>query len=243
MIIEWFENEEIETGFSEVTDLTDIDKAVAKVIGKALQTMVVTDTKRKTNSEFYRFTQKPMKEKLMIGQFDDVNTFVSTFAGSETPRNSIFPIVYLYRDSSIVFADGTDYKDIMYQAEIMDNNGNKTANIHKSFVKLTYTVTALAWEKSTSDRLGLNLAMWLRHMKNTERSFTAKTMIAGAAVELKGEINGQRDTMTSSVTMPYSETKLNGQSIMIEVTTETLEAIAVDVKKSRWQLAAPELMK
>lgn len=249
MIIDWIEPIEVETGDIEVTDLTDIDRAVARVIGGAIDSMVVTDKKRRENTEFDRFTAKSIKEKLYIGQFDDPASFLSTLAknskqDSLQERKNMLPVFYLYREPGFSFTDGSDYVDLTNCAELLDQNGQRYANINKSFLKLSYTLTALAWEKATVTRMGLGMTMRMRHARNGRKyAFKAKTMIAGSSVDLHCEIDLLRDTMATSITPSFVENRINGLVIQIEVVAEVMEAIGVTIKPRRLELYEAEVMR
>ncbi|GAL07927.1 hypothetical protein JCM19237_307 [Photobacterium aphoticum] len=178
------------TGIVEYTDLTDIDISIQKYFGQIIGAMVVTDTNRKQNKEFAAFQQRPLNKKLYIGQFDDPVSFVQALAGANEDRKNILPACYISRALDVVYTDGDDYNDLTNYATITDSTGKPKATVSKSFVKLTYSLTACSWEKETCTRIGLGLSMWMRHQrKKRDFCFSAKSMIAGTPVDLRVEVN------------------------------------------------------
>lgn len=232
------------TGIVEYTDLTDVDRAVRSFFGRMIDAMVVTDAERKENREFATFQAKPMKEKLYVGQFESPQEFVNQLAGKHKQRKEALPACYLSRDTAIVYCDGDDYVDMSNFATLVaDGSTTPYAVVSKSFAKLTYTMTALTWNKETGSRLALGLSMWLRHTKQGRKhTFKARTMIAGAPVELKIEINQPRLAVGASLAVSMAEERLHGISFDFEVISEVLEAQALDVTTKTFAFNESEVM-
>ncbi|MCG3884120.1 hypothetical protein I3271_05420 [Photobacterium leiognathi] len=229
-----------ETGIVEYTDLTDIDRAMAKFWGNVLNSMTVTDTARKENREFVGFMKKPINEMLFVGQFDDPISFMHHVVAKRPDFKTMLPCCYLSRDPSIVYCDGSDYVDLIDFATITDSNGNVTANVSKSFLKLNYTITSLCWDKSTAGRIGLGLSMYLRRNKrNRPHTFKAKSMIAGTPVLLHIEINQPAMIMGTPIDISFSENRVTGNSFTIEVIAEVLEAKATKTTVNHVSVVTP----
>ncbi|MEC6832972.1 hypothetical protein VXS06_14490 [Photobacterium toruni] len=218
-----------ETGIIEYTDLTDIDRAMAKFWSGVLDMMTVTDTVRQENREFVSFMKKPVNEKIYAGQFDDPYSFMRHVVATKPNFKTMLPCCYLSRDPSITYCDGTDYVDLIDFATITDKNGNDTAIVTKSFLKLNYTITSLCWDKSTAGRLGLGISMFLRRNKmKRPHVFKAKSMIAGTPVELHIEINQPALITGTPIDISFTENRIVGHSFTFEVIAEVLEAKSIN---------------
>lgn len=243
MSFEFTEHDLDPTGVVECTDLTDIDRAVRNYFGHVINSMVVTDTNRDENREFAKFQERDVRDKLYIGQFDTPEEFIKELASQKKQGGDLFPACYLSRDPGIAYCAGDDYVDQSHCADLQDNQGHPYAIINKSFAKLTYSLTALTWNKETCGRLGLGITMWFRHnKKNRPRKFTAKTMIAGAPVKLHIEINQPRLVSGASVPVSFAEKRLHGVWFDFEVIAEVLEAQASNVSAKRFICNDVEVM-
>lgn len=233
-----------DTGECEYMDLTDIDRAVASFFGRVLSSFVVTDEERAENREFVTFKQKPLNRQLYVGQFDTVPEFLKEIKSKLKPdedAKSILPACYISRDPAITYCDGTDYIDIEGFATIENQQGKTIGVVNKSFAKLNYTISALAWNKSTVDRLAIGLTMWLRHTKtklkitdnvdvvptNRLHCFKAKTKIANTAFDINIEINAPKITIAENMGLLFDNDRVNGKSFMFEVIAEIIEVRAV----------------
>ncbi|HIF9321691.1 TPA: hypothetical protein ACX6QP_002188 [Photobacterium damselae] len=226
--------DEIAGGAIEYTDLTDIDTAVANMFGRHIHRMVVVDGTRKENKEFDGFQKRDITQKFHIGQFDDPFSFLKKLL-SKTPddatanpnknRSTMLPCCYLYRDLSVGFCDGSDYVDIPDFAELKNEKGDVYAIVSKSFMKINYTISSMAWNKPTASRLGIGLAMYLRKNKRDRpHVLKAKSMIAGAPVVLNIEINEPQMVAGDPIDVTFNENRAFGNTFMFEVIAEVLEA-------------------
>ncbi|CAH0543013.1 hypothetical protein [Vibrio marisflavi] len=222
--------DEVFSGKTEHTDLTDIDRAVAGFFQHVIDTLTVTDTKRKENQEFARFVDRDKSTKLYTGRFTDPNHFLQKLVGKlgdkvKNERNHVLPTSYITRDQSLVFSDGSDYTDMTQSATLNTESGEAYAYLNKSFLKLNYELTVIAWSEPALIRIMLGIMMWLRHTKNgRQHVFKAKTMIAGAPVESAITITSPRDVTSSVVDLSLDETRLVGMSASFEVAVEVFEA-------------------
>ncbi|HIF9347090.1 TPA: hypothetical protein ACX6RX_003201 [Photobacterium damselae] len=245
------------TGMVECTDFVDVDRAMLSFIGRIVNAMTVTDTKRAENREFAAFIEKPLNERLYSGYFETPQEFIRTLKSKSNDKTTdiktLLPSMYLSRDLNISFCDGSDYIDIANAYQICSKEDDKPyANINKSFSKLNYTLTCLAWNKSTCDRIALSILMWLRNIKkrqtgkesnknpsNTDRltNFIATTKIAGVTIPQAIEIN-IIDTMTAdSIGMFFDNSRLYGYSFSFEVIAEAFEAEFIIDQSINLQLA------
>ncbi len=217
------------TGMVEITDLTDIDRAVSSFIQGLFGVMTVTDVDRPENKEFARYADRGDKYKLFYGQFDDPNDFLSKVAAKigidiDKKRNAILPTAYISRDPSISFADGSDYVDATNIDQLANDNG-VYATVNQSFVKLNYTVTGVAWSRPTLERMMLGLMLWLRHAKKGRKhTFTAKTMLAGAQVESTISVLSRKEVVGDVVEIPREQNRIVAMSVSLEVVAEIYEA-------------------
>lgn len=233
------------TGIVEYTDLSDIDTGLQNYFGRILGAMVVTDTSRKQNREFVDFQKRPLKEKLYVGQFDSPEEFIQKLAKStqsQAQTAKLLPACYISRGMDVTYCDGDDYPDLTYHGELHRPGGQEPyAIVSKSFVKLTYTLTTLTWNKETCSRIALGLSMWTRHMKSDRgRSFQIKSMIAGAPVRPTVELNQPRLAVGTSIPVSFSESRLYGVSFDFEVIAEVYEAQHSDLSATTFIYDEPE---
>ncbi|EJL6752037.1 hypothetical protein NMS21_004827 [Vibrio alginolyticus] len=224
-------------GKVEHTELTDIDRAVAAFFQNVLDSLVVTDTKRRENSEFSRFVGRNKSRKIYYGNFNDPVSFLSKLTAKlgdkvKANRNELLPVCYITRDPVIGFVDGAEYVDIPDCGELTNEKGQPYAVINKSFVALTYRINTLAWNQSTLSRLALGLMVWLRHTKGKRKHvFRAKTMLASTEMEISIEIRGRKDAMTEPAEVDHENTRLFASSISFEVIAEVYEAESITVRQ------------
>jgi hypothetical protein len=230
------------TGKVEHTDLTDVDRAVAGFFQGVIGSLTVTDDERAENQEFARFSRRDRKAKLYAGDFDDPQTFLRKLASHvggdiKSQRNELLPTCYVSRIPSLAFADGSDYVDIPQCAELTNEQGESYAVLNKSFVKLNYVVTGVAWSKPTLMRLMLGLMMWIRHTKQgRQHTFKAKTTLAGAPVEVAVSILSKKDALGQAVEIPHDESRVVAMSLDFEVVAEVYEAEELVRQQGRGEL-------
>lgn len=219
------------TGAVEHTELTDIDRAVGSFFQEVLDTLAVVDGARKENQEFARFCQKPKQAKLYGGEFLNPQEFLQkltakTGAQVKTERNELLPAAYITRDPVISFPMGDAYVDITGCGELCrESTGEPFARINKSFVTLAYTVTAVAWNKSTLQRMALGVMMWTRHQKQGRKHvFQAKTKLAGTPMPINIELTAMKDAMAEPAEIDHESTRLYASTIRFEVIAELYEA-------------------
>ena len=229
------------TGATEHVNLTDIDRAVAGFFQHVVNTLTVTDIERDENQEFARFCDRPKNRKLYAGKFKDPEHFVRTLASKlgkdiHSDRKELLPACYISRDNSLTFADGNDYKDATDVARLSNSSG-PYAQLNHSFLKLSYTVTGVAWTEPTLTRLMLGLMMWLRHTKaGRPHTFNAKTMIANAPIECLVSVGSKKDAIGEGVEIPVDTSRIVAMSVMFEITAEVYEAEEIMRVKAKSQL-------
>ena len=238
-----FEIDDFEdTGMVEYTDLTDIDRALAAFWANRLNSMTVTDTKRLENREFTTFMKKPVREMIYCGQFDDPISFVQHLLSKtkESDRAYTLPACYLSRDPSITYCDGTDYVDLVDMGTLVDADGNRTAQVSKSYLKLNYTLTSLCWTKSAAARIGMGISMYLRRNKRDRaRALTAKTMLAGVPVALNIEINNPAMVIGTAIQSSFNDNRISGNSFQFEIIAEVLEARSINPIVDKYDVKQP----
>ncbi|WP_413113429.1 hypothetical protein [Thaumasiovibrio sp. DFM-14] len=233
-----------ETGITETTDLTDIDRAVATKIATIMEKLKVTDQSRQENKEFARFAAKPIHEKVHVGTFDTPKELLRKLAGKEKARNSLFPCVNIARRTEFEFAEPGEHIDVKGSHVLKAAGDNVTAVVNTSFVNLSYTVTLMAWEKSTVTRMALGLALWLRNTKRgRQHSFIAKTALMGLPVEQVCQIKARADLMPADASESFNEDRLNAVTFDIEVLATVFEAEEVTAETFRVMLSNGEIIK
>lgn len=243
------------TGQVEHTDLTDIDRAVGSFILGIVERFEITDRKRKENTEFVSFIERPRETKVYSGIFDSHTEFLQKLsskvqkesksdAGGEKvmERNNMLPVIYVGRDMTFSYNSTDGYVDqTWFQTLTGENEAGKTVEIgklNKSYPRLTYNVNVLAWNKSTIARLATGITMWLRHTKKGRKhTFTARTEIAGIPVDLNVSVESARDITGFPVPIVMNEERLWGQTFAIEFTSEFLEVEAVSEKSIRVEVS------
>jgi hypothetical protein len=222
---------DIYTGMTEHTDLEDVDRAVAGFFKAVVSSLVVTDTARPENKEFARFVDRPSNRKIYMGSTPDTQTFVRKLVKklgqgeNAIPRNELLPAVLISRDPGFTFADGTDYTDLTHYAAMTNDSSEIYAHVNKSFVKMTYTIKAVAWNRPTLNRLALGLMMWIRHTKQgLKHTFQAKTMLAGAPLTVNVSIEGRREAALMPEEFDFEENRVLTLPFSVEVVAEVFEA-------------------
>lgn len=227
------------TGAVEHTELTDIDRAVGSFFQGVLDTLHVVDRARKENEEFARFCDKPRQHKLFGGEFLSPQDFLQKLTSKtgkqiKAERNELLPSAYITRDPVISFPTGDAYIDITGYGELYTCDGKPYAAVNKSFVTLAYTVTAVAWNKSTLARMALGVMMWTRHQKKGRKHvFQAQTKLAGSPMSINIELTAMKDAMAEPAEVDHENTRLYASTIRFEVISEIYEAEALTEKTGR----------
>ncbi len=224
-------NSQVFTGKVEHTDLTDIDRAVAGFFQGLVHSLTVTDTARVENQEFARFADREAKVKVFSGRVDSEEDFirklVAKYCGGDNARarNEILPACYVTREPSFAFTELGDYVDVKDVARLSNADGKTYATVNKSYLRMTYTLTAVAWSKPTLARLMLGVMMWLRHTKQgRQHTFEAKTMLAGAPLTSSISIEGRREGIGENGDVSLDETRLVSNRVTFDVIAEVFEA-------------------
>ncbi len=227
------------TGAVEHTELTDIDRAVGSFFQGVLDTLHVVDRARKENEEFARFCDKPRQHKLFGGEFLSPQDFLQKLTSKtgkqiKAERNELLPSAYITRDPVISFPTGDAYIDITGYGELHTSDGKPYAAVNKSFVTLAYTLTAVAWNKSTLARMALGVMMWTRHQKKGRKHvFQAQTKLAGSPMSINIELTAIKDAMAEPAEIDHENTRLYASTIRFEVISEIYEAEALTEKTGR----------
>lgn len=227
------------TGAVEHTELTDIDRAVGSFFQGVLDTLHVVDRARKENEEFARFCDKPRQHKLFGGEFLSPQDFLQKLTSKtgkqiKAERNELLPSAYITRDPVISFPTGDAYIDITGYGELHTSDGKPYAAVNKSFVTLAYTLTAVAWNKSTLARMALGVMMWTRHQKKGRKHvFQAQTKLAGSPMSINIELTAMKDAMAEPAEIDHENTRLYASTIRFEVISEIYEAEALTEKTGR----------
>lgn len=242
MLLDFTEETIVPTGVVEHTDLTDIDRAVARFFMGVVDSLVVTDAERPENKEFATFVKRDKKQKMYLGTYDTHQEFLKDLVSkSKTDeagaKNELLPVFYMSRDPSLSFADGSDYVDQTHFDKVKNENGEVFAVLSKSFVKVTYTIHALAWNKSTLSRMGLGLAVWLRHIKKGRKhTFKAKTSLAHIDIESSVSVDIPKDLIGTPSSMPFAEGRLNALTFTTDIVAEVYEAEAVTMNTIKYSI-------
>lgn len=225
------ENVNIYTGLTEHTDLEDVDRAVAGFFKAVVSSLVVTDTERRENKEFARFAERPSNRKIYMGSAPDTQQFVRKLVAklgsgeNAIPRNELLPAVLITREPGFTFADGMDYGDLTGHGELKNQAEEAYANVNKSFVKLNYTIKAVAWNRPTLNRLALGMMMWIRHTKQgLKHTFQAKTMLAGVPLNVAISVEGRREAALEPEEFDFESNRVMALPFSVEVVAEVYEA-------------------
>ncbi len=228
------------TGKVEHTDLTDIDRAISGFFQNVVHSLTVTDVNRVENKEFARFADRNAEVKVFSGRVEDEQDFVrklvAKYCGGDEgrARNEILPACYVTRDPSFAFADLGEYVDAQNVGQLENDEGAVYATLNKSYLRMTYTLTAVAWSKPTLTRMMLGIMMWLRHTKaGRQHTFDAKTMIAGTPIVSRVSIEGRREALGEGGDIALSDSRLVSNRVSFDVIAEVFEAeevVSVPVK-------------
>ncbi|HHY0551849.1 TPA: hypothetical protein ACVU5P_004168 [Vibrio parahaemolyticus] len=234
------------SGLVEYTDLTDIDRAVAAFLLRIICSFTLTDETRKENKEFMQFLKRDNNTKLYLGLFDSHEDFLKKLSSERQKKsktkseeelktliNDMLPVFYVGRDLTFVYNETDGHTDEKWTDTLVDDPNKENpvtlAKVSKSYPRLTYNVSVLAWEKSTISRLATGLTMWLRHTKlKRPHTFEADTIIAGAPMKLKVSVEAAKDITGMPVPVDFNASRLWGQTFAIEFTSEFLEVEFVE---------------
>lgn len=217
--INWTEVEQQDDGYLEVTSLDDVDIAVVNKIATVINRLKLDGLSAKANPRLAAFANRPIKEKIAMGEFDTPRGFLRAL--SKQGKNKItLPCVYVSRDPSFHFSDLDTHKDQSNVGQIHDENNNFLGSADLSFLNLNFQVNVVGWQNDNIDAIALLLVKWLRH-KHPDHAFTAKSMIAGTPIEISIQFNDRHMISVENNSRTYEDDKLRALTFTVTVCTES----------------------
>lgn len=238
---------DVYTGITEHTDLEDVDRSVATFFKMVVNSLTVTDTSRLENKEFASFSARDANRKVFMSRTPDTQAIVRKLVKklcdgkNPLPRNEVLPAVIIHRSPGFVFSDGSDYVDNTRVGGLKDGDELRYY-LNKSYVKLSYTLKAIAWNEQTLNRLALGMMMWIRHTKQgLKHTFHARTMIAGSPIEVSISIEGRREAALEPEEFDFENGRVLALPFTVDVVAEVFEAeqvintpISVDIMEAEF---------
>lgn len=210
-------------GGREVSSLVDVDSAVTGKIATVFQSLVVSNPDHTRNKRLAAFAAMPINEKIFYGEFQSATEFIKSKVKKAVTKTT-FPLVWVQRDPTIVFAEPADNPDRLNVSTIEDDQGEVVATCNQSVVRLSYTVNMVGWHDDNIEQLALLLAMWLRN-EPSEQRFTARSLVANAPCELSISFKEGKLITIDGSSEPFNENRLRVLSI-----TATVDAEIVGVR-------------
>ncbi|MCZ4061168.1 hypothetical protein O3W44_21815 [Pantoea sp. LMR881] len=143
------------------------------------------------NTAYNRFIESAPAKRVVVGKFDSLVEFLQMLRRSrgrpKAPEVSTdaLPIINVSRSYDVVYSTSDQKRDTRASLKletIEDGNGKTYAALDRSQAALTYTISALAFEKET---LSLMLNAVSMHLKfAVHQSFSVPVMLANSTVDL-----------------------------------------------------------
>lgn len=243
MVIVFREKSVEPTGRREVSGFRDIDHALANLLAKTLQGLIVSE-ETTFNRSFARFIERPAKDQVLIGHFEDIRDLVRSIRQAKAGRPSKYTNPFINPDA-LPLVNITRTFDLSYgaterqiprpdYAELKDSDGTVRFVISALPVSLTYNLTIVTADKESLSMLSNLLVGHFYGLHST--SFEAPTRICQADVPIECALNNMKGAMLSDLSLPVSEERLFAGQMTVEVIADTLTAYEVTPTNRRIQV-------
>lgn len=231
------------TGRREVTGFRDTDHALANLLARTLQGLFVSE-ETTNNRAFARFIERPAKDQVLVGHFEDIREMVRAMRQAKAGRPSqhanhfvnpdALPIINLSRTLDLSY--GAFERQIPRPdfGELKDDQGNTKFVLSALPVSLTYNLTIVSADKESLSMLCNLLVGHFYGLHST--SFEAPTKICNTVIGLECALNNMKGAMVSDLSLPISEERLFVGQMTIEVIADTLTAHEVTPVTQRFQV-------
>lgn len=233
------------TGIREIADLNDIDTALAKLIADSFDNVSLPDTRTATKG-LRAFLRKPAKERITIGDFDDISEYLkekqahSNHATStRTDKNPLaLPALHIGRTLDYSFYVGDYSKLNQNVGNVRDPAGKVVAALRVTPVQLSYKLWLVADTRAELSWISALLGDWLRFRADLSSiDFAAASVLAGANVEMPCHIDGSKNVMFSNVSLPVTENKVYALELQISVIADLMTADFASVVTTKIEMS------
>ncbi|HHA1396873.1 hypothetical protein [Enterobacter soli] len=216
-------------GKREMTSTSDVDAGLANVILNVLNDVVVSDD-RQSAKPLKQFLTRSPRDKLKIGQFDDVETFLRAMrtanGGRRDDENTSFsnvnadalPVLNLGRAPGFQLHDNSHATEDYNVGGITNADGKTVALLSLMPVEISYSIMVLANEKETLSALTGIIVGWLRQFAAWGAThFEAKSQVAGASVVLECSLRDVKAVMINDLSGQINDSRIYAATIPITV--------------------------
>jgi len=216
-------------GKREMSSTSDVDAGLANAILSVFEGLEISDA-RSSAKPFKQFLQRSARDKLKIGEFDDVEAFLRAMRSANGGRRDdestsysqinadALPVINLGRSPGFQMHDNTHATEEYNAGSLVNNSGEPVALVSLMPVEITYSIMMLANEKETLSMLVGAVAGWLRqYAAFGSTHFTAKSQLAGYALELSCMIRDPKDVLVNDLTLPLQSERVFAAAIPVTV--------------------------
>lgn len=217
--INWTEIERQDDGQLEVNSLNDVDIAVVNKIATVIHRLKIDSLSAQANPRLAAFANRPIKEKIAMGEFDTPRRFLRALSKQGKDKISL-PCIYVSRDPSFGFSNLDMHKDQSDVGQFFDDDGAYLGSADLSILSLNFQVNIVGWQNDSIDAIALLLVKWLRH-KHPDHSFTAKSIIAGTPIEIAIKFEERHIVSVENNSQTYEDDKLRALTFTITASAES----------------------
>lgn len=216
-------------GKREMSSTSDVDAALANAILSVFDGIEVNDN-RSSAKPFRQFLQRSARDKLKIGAFDDVETFLLAMRSANGGRRDdestsysqinpdALPVINLGRTPGFQMHDNTHAVEDYNAGAMLDDNDEPVALLSLMPIEISYSIMMLANEKETLSMLVGTVAGWLRqYAAYGSTHFTAKSQLAGYPLELSCMFRDPKDVLINDLTPPLANNRVYAASVPVTV--------------------------
>lgn len=222
------------SGKREISSTSDVDAGLGNRLLQVLEDIEITDT-RSWCKPLREFLGREKSDQLKFGDFDDVEAFLRAYRAAAAGRrasiknplinSNAMPVLNLCRKPGIQPHDNTLEVDNDDAGFITDENKKPIALLSSNPVEINYSLMVLAHEKEVLNALTSYYASWFRQFTNYGgTNFTAKSILAGAMIEVNCLIRDPKAVMIDDLSVAISENRIFASSLSFTVVAPVLTA-------------------
>lgn len=237
------------TGEFEVSGFHEVDNAFASYISRVFDMARINQVTTE-NKAYNRFIESPPASRVVVGKFDSLVEFLQMLRRSrgrpKAPQVSTdeLPVINVSRSFDVVYSTSDNKRDTRagLKLDILHSTTTKEpyAALDRSQAALSFTVTAMAFEKETLSLMLNSLTMHFRFV--IHQSYRVPIQLANSPVELDCTFTDARDLIWSDMSAPLATDRLFAASVTLKLNTDVVRALAVEPIKQRTQLVQSSLM-
>lgn len=216
-------------GKREMSSTSDVDAGLANAILSIFDGLEISDT-RPSAKPFRQFLQRSARDKLKIGAYDDVETFLRAMRSANGGRRDdvstsyskinadALPVINLGRSPGFQMHDNTHATEDYNAGTLLNSNDDPVALVSLMPIEISYSIMMLANEKETLSTLVGAVSGWLRqYAAFGSTHFTAKSQLAGNDLELDCMLRDPKDVLINDLTLPLEATRVYAAAIPVTV--------------------------